>query len=167
MTPKNKYYRTQWRRSGAFPGGFLVDGGVHHAAVLRMLLGDIASVQAMVTQATADLPPLDTVSATIRFANGALGAYLNTFAAGTPFASALTIVGDRGSMRVERGRIETADQDGAVQVIECENYNGVLNELAAFAASVKTGAPHNNTPEQALDDLTFMEAILSSAQSGV
>jgi predicted dehydrogenase len=29
MQPDNKFYHTPWRRSGTFPGGFLLDGGVH------------------------------------------------------------------------------------------------------------------------------------------
>src|SRR5690606_19263869 len=38
LAPDNKYYQTDWRRSGDLPGGFLLDGGVHYAAALRMIL---------------------------------------------------------------------------------------------------------------------------------
>lgn len=167
MTPKNKYYKTQWRRSGAFPGGFLVDGGVHHAAVLRMLLGEPVAAQAVIAQFAPDLPPYDTVVATLRFTSGALATYLNTFAVSTPFSSALTIAGDAGSLRVERGRIEVANAQGEVQVTECEYYTGVRDELAAFGVSIRTGQPHKNTPEQTLGDLRLMESILTAAQSRV
>ena len=36
MRPGNKYYASTWRRSGQFQGGFLLDGGVHFVAAMRM-----------------------------------------------------------------------------------------------------------------------------------
>lgn len=165
MNTANKYYPTQWRRAGSYPGGFLLDGGVHYVAALRAVLGELEAVAAFATQATADLPPLDTLTATLRFANGTLGTLLMTFAASTPFDAAMTISGDRGSLRVARGRIEVAT-GGEVQVTECAFYNGVAEELAAFAEAVRTGAPHRNTPAEALRDMAVVEALLQSAAQG-
>lgn len=68
--PDNKYYATPWRRSGDFPGGFLLDVGVHHIAVLRWLLGEISQVSAVTRQIRADLPPADVLSATLQFESG-------------------------------------------------------------------------------------------------
>lgn len=166
MDARNKYYGTSWRRAGLFAGGLLLDGGVHHLAVLRMLLGEVTGVSAMVQQCAPDLPPADTLTATLAFASGAQATYLNTFALGTPFAAPLTIVGERGSLRIERGRIEQADQEGAVRVAECSLYNGVYHELIAFAAAAREGAPHRNTPLEALADLATIEAMLAGAEDG-
>jgi predicted dehydrogenase len=135
-------------------------------AVLRMLLGEVAGAFAVVQQLSPALPPADTLTATLAFASGAQATYLNTFALGTPFAAPLVITGERGSLRIERGRIEQADGDGQVQVKECAIYNGVDNELIAFAAAVREGAPHRNTPLEALGDLAVIEAMLASAQDG-
>ena len=44
---KAEYQGSSWRNSGAFPGGYLLDGGVHHVAGLRVLLGEIESVCAL------------------------------------------------------------------------------------------------------------------------
>jgi len=166
MTPKNKYYHTAWRRTGLFPGGFLLDGGVHYVAVLRMIVGEIEAVAAMATQVAPDLPPADTMTATLRFANGALGTYLATFAVGTPFGAPLTITGDRGSLRVQRGKVEVADAGGEVTVVECAYYNGVEQEFAAFADAIQRGVPQRNTPAAALTDLIVVEAMLRSAANG-
>jgi predicted dehydrogenase len=46
MTPSSKYYHTAWRRDSSIPGGLLLDGGVHHAAILRLILGEIVEVRA-------------------------------------------------------------------------------------------------------------------------
>ena len=157
MRPGNKYYATEWRRSGLFAGGLLLDGGVHHMAVLRMLLGEVADVAADVRQLSPDLPPADTLTATLGFRSGAQATYLNSFALGTPFAAPLTVVGERGSLRIERGRVEQADAEGRIQVTECAVYSGVYNELAAFADAVREGCSHRNTPLEALADLAVIE----------
>ena len=166
MRPGNKYYTSAWRRGGNFQGGFLLDGGVHYVAALRMVAGEIAAVAAHAAQLTPDLPPADTMTATLHFASGALGAYLVCYAAGSPWAAPLTVVGERGSLRAARGRVEVADAAGAVETITCGFYNGVARELAAFAAAIRAGAPHRNTPEEALRDVAVVEAMLESARTG-
>jgi predicted dehydrogenase len=42
----------------------------------------------------------------------------------------------------------------------------VENELIAFAQSVRSGVPHANSPEEALRDLTVVEALLQAAEQG-
>ena len=169
MTAASKYYVTDWRRKGEFTGGLLLDGGVHYISALRMLLGEVTSVAAMVKKASHDLHPVDTLTATLQFASGVQASYLNTFAVGTPFSAALTIVGDGGSLRVERGKLELAGPAGSssgVQETRCAFYNGVENELAAFGAAVAEGAPHRNSPLEALTDFAVVEAMLASAADG-
>ena len=171
MTPASKYYVTDWRRAGEFAGGLLLDGGVHYISALRMLLGEVTTVAAMVKKASLDLNPVDTLTATLQFASGVQVSYLNTFAVGTPFSATLTIVGDGGSLRVERGKLELAGPAGAapgkgVEEIRCAFYNGVENELAAFGAAVAEGAPHRNSPLEALTDFAVVEAMLASAADG-
>ncbi|MBK8049499.1 MAG: Gfo/Idh/MocA family oxidoreductase [Anaerolineales bacterium] len=167
MTPANKYYKTAWRRAGGFPGGFLVDGGVHNAAILRLIAGEVDSVTAFTTQANADLPPVDTLGAALRFASGALGVYLNTYAAGTPFNAPLTLVGSQGSLRVERGRLEITRNDGKVETEVLPAMTGVQHELAAFADAIQFGVPHRNTPQEALRDLQLIEAMLRAANERI
>lgn len=165
MTPDNKYYSTPWRRSGTLPGGFLMDGGVHHIAVLRMLFGEIASVSAYSAQVRPDLPPLDTMTAALRFERGLLGTYTVTYGAGSPFSSALHVVGEHGSLRVDRGLLEVTMVDGETQTTAFRP-SGVEAELAAFAAAIREGAAHRNTPAEGLRDVAVIEAMLRSAQTG-
>jgi predicted dehydrogenase len=162
LEPANKYYQTAWRRSGSFPGGFLLDGGVHYVAALRLLLGEIAEVTGVVRSVRADLPPADTLAATLHFASGAVGTLLVTFAVGSPWGTPLTIAGTAGSLRVDRGRIELARAGAEVEAIECARYNGVERELAAFVDAVRLGAPLRNTPAAGLEDLMVMERVLGA-----
>jgi len=165
MLPSNKYFDTLWRRSAQFAGGALMDGGVHHIAALRMIVGEIAAVSAMTSHVSAAFAMDDTLSATLHFANGALGSYVVTYAVGAPWPGYLYVVGDQGALRVQRGEIELT-RGQQTEVIKCPKFDGVANELVAFAAAIQTGQPHDNTPQAGLIDVAVMEAILHAAQRG-
>lgn len=165
ITPQSKYYHSAWRRAGDFPGGFLLDGGVHHVAVLRKLLGEIESVTAITSQVNPEFPPADTMAATLHFARGTIGTYLVTYAVTWQGEAPLHIAGDAGDMRVYRDRLELANRSGQ-QTIACQKYDGVEQELAAFVRSVRTGSANLNRPDVALQDVAVIEALLESAQQG-
>lgn len=163
LKPGNPYYATTWRRSG-FAGGLLLDGVIHLAAALRLVLGEIAGVVSMVEQVAPDLPPADTLAAVLRFANGATCALQVSYAVDSPWGAPLTIVGTAGSLRVDRGFVELAHPGAGVERIECGKMHGVQRELAAFADAVQHGAPQRNTPAEGLRDLAVVEALLAAAQ---
>lgn len=165
FSPRNKYFSTLWRRENRFPGGLLLDGGVHYAAGLRMLLGEVAGVSAVAKQNSPDLPPVDTLSAALHFENGAVGSFGVTYAAGTPWTPALTITGDGGALRITNGVITVA-AGGDVYTLELPEHQGVRDEFAAFAAAIRDGAPHRNTPDQAVQDVALVEAMLRAAETG-
>jgi len=166
VPPGSPNYRTAWRRGGGFPGGFLLDGGVHHAAGLRLVLGEVESVGAVVAQQRDDLPPADTLAAWLRFASGVIGSYTVTYAAGSPLCdNGLHVTGTEGSLRVtgsklviQRGEEQTEDNFGPPF--------STHRELAAFVESALTGVPHRNSPVEALADLALVEAMLRAAESG-
>ncbi|WVZ23942.1 hypothetical protein V8G54_002486 [Vigna mungo] len=61
MPTSNPYYSTSWRHS--FPGGYLLDMGVHFVAALRLIVGsEVASVSARTAHVDLNLPPPDTIS---------------------------------------------------------------------------------------------------------
>jgi predicted dehydrogenase len=165
VLPGNKYFGSLWRESGEIPGGHLLDAGVHHIAALRMIVGEIAAVSATAKQLAPHLPPVDTISAHLHFANGAVGTYLASFAVGAPWPPYFYIVGEKGALRVQRGEIELTS-NGATEIIQCPKFDGVEMELRAFAQAIRRQTPHTNTPEEADRDLAVIEALLKSAASG-
>jgi predicted dehydrogenase len=165
LTPDNKYYQTAWRRSGTFPGGFLLDGGVHHVAVLRQIVGEVVSVSAEVRQMRSDLPPADTLSAVMQFGNGVIGSYTVSYAAGAPFPTYLTISGDQGALRTVRGVVELY-HGSEVTTERFDDAQNVNEEFAAFADAIRLGKPHRNLPLEALHDVAVIEAMLKSAEQG-
>lgn len=165
INPDNKYYTTPWRRAGDFPGGFLLDAGVHHIAVLRWLLGEIAQVSAVTRQVRADLPPADILSATLQFESGLTGVYLAIYAVNAPWPPALHITGEKGALSVHRQGLEVTS-NGATRTINITPYQGVKAELAAFAGAIRRGETYRCTPWQALQDVAVIEAMLRSAETG-
>ena len=166
MSPQNRYYGTPWRRDNSFMGGFLLDGGVHQIAALRLVAGEIASVSAVVTQHRPDLPPADTLSAALAFENGAVGTYAVTYASGSPWPASLRVVGDTGALRVHHSGIELTGADGQTRQIEFDGRSGIQNQMTAFAAAIRRGEPHFNTPAEAVQDVAIIEAMLRSAETG-
>lgn len=162
MTPNSKYYHTLWRRDSSIPGGLILDGGVHYAAVLRHILGEIVEISATATQVSPELQPIDTLAATLRFAGGAVGAYVVTYATAAPWPAALHISGTDGALRIMRDRIELT-RGGTSETIACQGFDGVEKEMLAFVDSIQTGAAHANTPDAALADLAVVEAMLVAA----
>jgi predicted dehydrogenase len=165
VTPQSKYYGSAWRESGEVRGGYLLDGGVHHVAGLRQIIGEIVTVSATVRQVAPHLPPADTMAAHLLFANGALGTYLASYAVAAPWPAHLYIVGDKGALRMQRGEIELT-VSGETEVRTYNKFDGVALELGAFAHAIHTGQPHTNPPQEALRDLAVIDALLRSAAHG-
>ncbi len=166
LGPDNPYYHTAWRQQPAHPGGYISDGGVHLAAALRMLLGEVDMVAAQAAALRPDLPPLDTISASLRFANGAIGAYAVTYALPGPELP-LTVVGTAGALLLGRERVELWRGGEIVQAwAEPSPHGGMVGMYADFAHSVRTGQPPRSTPAEGYEDLRLIVAMLRAAEEG-
>src|ERR1700734_1271977 len=69
-------YSCRLRKVPPHQGGFLLDGGVHFTAGLRLLMGPenpLVSLSAYTTQLQEHLPPVDTIDVTAKAKNGATG----------------------------------------------------------------------------------------------
>ncbi|OJJ97141.1 hypothetical protein ASPACDRAFT_33290 [Aspergillus aculeatus ATCC 16872] len=156
-----KYYKTEWRRTPAHQGGFVLDGGIHLVAGLRLILGEqeaLASVSAQSSLLQEYLAPVDTVDAVAQTKSGASGAI--TMSYGSAFndfvfefdcaQGAVTLNGDRVTVKGEGFEVPFEGR-------------GVNHEVAGFAASIRTGVVQALLrPEQALADLEVMEGIFTS-----
>lgn len=166
LNREDRYYTTEWRRSAANDAGLIVDGGVHHAAVLRLVLGEVDSVTATLALQRPDLPPYDTIAATLRFRSGAVGSYLVTYAYPAPWNSPLIIVADAGTLKVDTKSLELTSASGSVTETFSSAYFAVQDELRLFAEAVRTGRPGVNGPEEALADLLLVDAMMRAARHG-
>lgn len=108
------YYDVTWRREAG--GGPILINAIHDIDCLRMVLGEIESVQATASSKTREFPVEDTAAAVLRFANGALSTFIVSDATASPWnweatsrESAITpselencfiVAGTRGSLSI-------------------------------------------------------------------
>ncbi len=162
--PDSPYYHTPWRRQPVHPGGYLSDGGVHHAAALRLILGEVATVHAEVALLRPDLAPADTLHATLRFANGAVGSYAVTYALPGP-STPLHVAGAEGTLLVTRDKVELWQAGEIVESWdEPSPEDGLVAMYEDFSQAIRTGRPPCATAAEALADLRLIVTMLRSAE---
>ncbi len=166
LGPDNPYYQTAWRHRPAHPGGYLSDGGVHQAAVFRMILGEVETVSAQIVSLRPDLPPADTMSASLCFANGALGTYAVTYATPGP-ATPLQIAGDKGVLLAVKDKVELWQAGKVAKTWEEPSpEDGLVAMYEDFSQAIRTGRPPRATAAEALADLRLIVAMLRSGETG-
>ncbi|KAI0451674.1 hypothetical protein F5B21DRAFT_507006 [Xylaria acuta] len=168
MPADNKYYKTPWRTTPKYQGGFLLDGGVHYTAGLRKLLGEedtVASVIALTSLVTSHLPPKDSIYAILQTRSGVVGSY--THCAGTTFkAFDFHVACEHGYVEAGPDKVVTVrglGVDAKTEEKTFEKGTGVKQEVQAWAEALVSGKPHpEQTPELALGDLELLEKMLTS-----
>jgi predicted dehydrogenase len=78
------YYNVTWRREVG--GGPVLINGIHDIDCLRMLCGEIESIQAATASKARGFPVEDTAAAVIRFESGALGTLIISDAVSAPWS---------------------------------------------------------------------------------
>eukprot|EP00897_Mesotaenium_endlicherianum_P002663 jgi/Mesen1/2424/ME000157S01558 len=181
MTATSPYFHSQWRRDADFAGAFLVDGGVHFVAALRMLAGcEVTSVCALTTHMSEALPPPDTLAAVMRFENGCTGVLSMSFAA-TSRKMSWRVVAARGTVEATRevrggkaGYSATFYPSSGEVTTSFHPFYGVQAEIKAFVQDVATAvrqggevaADSRSSPLEALRDLATVEAMVQVGTSG-
>lgn len=165
LNPDNKYYHTAWRRDNLYQGGYILDGGVHHMAGLRLMLGEVYTVSAIASQYNPNLPPVDTLTANLQLDSGVIGSYVVTYSATAPWKPSLYVVGSHGTLGIEHHRIEINRTD-TTREVEITSQPSIQAELADFANVIRSGGTHRSSPWQALQDVAIIEAMLESARTG-
>ncbi|WP_188518522.1 Gfo/Idh/MocA family protein [Alsobacter metallidurans] len=177
-------YFVDWRKQAG--GGVLLINLIHDIDVLRWLVGEIDSVQAFTSSAVRGFEVEDTASLAIRFRNGALGSFVISDAAVSPWAweytsgqalyhptqpgAALFLAGRKGALSVSDLYLwRHADPDGDWQDPLVREHRPVersltyVNQLDHFLDVVKGAvAPLIS----ARDGMMTLAATLAIARAG-
>ncbi|KAI1423680.1 hypothetical protein F5Y12DRAFT_716073 [Xylaria sp. FL1777] len=168
MQMENRYYKTPWRTKPEYQGGFLLDGGVHYTAAIRMLLGkedSVASVIALTSLIKSHLPPKDTINAVLQTKSGVLGSYIHCVGTTMQYFD-FDFACEDGHVKAGPNKVVTVRGLGADAKTEektFENNPGVNEEVHAWAEAFISGEPNpKQSPELALGDLELLEKMLTS-----
>jgi predicted dehydrogenase len=157
----------RWRKTPTHQGGFLLDGGVHFTAGIRMMLGKdnpLVSLSAHSAQLQKHLPPVDTVEGTAKSKQGTVGTISISF--GTTHKGSEWAIGcESGSVSISGNKVTV---DGKTEEVQDER-TGVPPEVRAWGEALAAGKVNERqSPEEALADLELIEAMLRSGeQDGV
>jgi len=96
--PQRYYDQSVWRGTWALDGGCLTNQGIHYVDVLLRLMGDVECVFAYKTTALARVEVEDTLVASLRFGNGALGQIeVTTAARPDDLEAEISVLGEKGT----------------------------------------------------------------------
>lgn len=162
---------TLWRQDNQYRGGLVADGGVHYAAALRDLGGEVEQVQAF----TRSIHPLvgepDTIALNLRFRNGAIGIFSYTGGAKTTETSPMKalLLGTEGAIMLGNDKVVLTKGENqnakVVEEFEIKDFdNGYAAEFDNFWRAIREGQPVRVTIDEALKDFTIIMRALDSAE---
>jgi len=178
-----------WRRQ--IGGGPLLINMVHEIGNLRALCGEIVAVQAFVSSATRNFPVEDTVSVSLRFANGVLGSFMlsDTVAvprsweqttredpifAAYPDEDCYVVSGTDGSLAIPTMRLRfygdrakrSWREPFEEETIGIERADPLTRQLANFCAVIRGTAEPVVSARDGLQNVRVLDAIRQAAASG-
>ncbi|MFW6120113.1 MAG: Gfo/Idh/MocA family protein [Petrotogales bacterium] len=160
-----KYVNTEWRKDPKHIGGFISDGGVHHIAAIRQIMGDVKSVTAIQKTVRSYLGSTDTLTANFVFENGSIGNYTVSFGLNTKY-NPKKVIGTKGEISFESNESLILNVIEGESTIDFPEENSYKNEFDDFY-NVYIGKKENNLGNvfEAAKDLAVIEAALLSAKS--
>lgn len=166
---KNKFSAKEWRQHPEYPGGTILDTGVHDISALRHVFGAIEKVQAFGIRQKEDYSPYPVIQANLLFKGGIIGQF-SFFSSGKEMQRpliGLRIFGEKGMIFLEEkdcGTINVAYNDGNTKQIPYKPRQEYLHELKNFHKAATGEEPLSVTPELEFGDTITVLSILKSAK---
>ncbi|TJZ67141.1 Gfo/Idh/MocA family protein [Chitiniphilus eburneus] len=164
MAHDNRYIVSGWRGSEAFPGGLLLDAGVHYVAVARALLGEVTEASIEVSSVDPHLGRYDGGSLTLRTDSGA-HATLNLYFSTVGHEEwRLVVLAERGSAEYDGATLTLRGADGRVQHEPKPDDDGYAAEFRALAAAIRAGQGGSDFAEGWRDMRVITSALAQPGQ---
>lgn len=163
INPEQGYGATKWRMNPKHIGGYLSDGGVHHVAAMRLLMGDISYIQGVGFQNMKHTGAVDTYSATLAFNSGAIGTYSGSYAL-TGGANLCMVRGTKGYLIVTKEGIEVytgidGTEQSHIDITPSMGYYEEFLDFYHFCNGTNSGL---GSPQEALEDLRVIQHMVES-----
>ncbi len=165
MDLSDKYAQTAWRINHVYPGGYVLDGGVHFVHVLQMIAGKVASVKGETLSMEPALGKVDTAFALLKHQSGVLSSLNMGWRIRDQSSKRLRIFGSQGSLLVNDSEIIRISANGKSENLPFENEDDYYLQLVDFHRAVTTGQPPEVSAESCVHDVEVILAILESAEN--
>jgi predicted dehydrogenase len=160
------YARTAWRLNHVYPGGFVMDAGVHFVHAIRFLFGEIVRVASWAGSANPVIGSTDMHHMEFDTATGVHGVLCQYFSARGIRQDRLTIVGATGTLVLDAGELTLHRRGRAPRRLARRDDGGYRAQLDAFHAAIVAGAPVETSFAEGLRDFRALAASLRSAARG-
>jgi UDP-N-acetyl-2-amino-2-deoxyglucuronate dehydrogenase len=180
--PPDYYAKSRWRGTWALDGGgALINQAIHTLDLMLWIFGEVASVQAASKTALHNIEAEDTLTAMLRFANGALGVLQATTSAFPGYPRRLELTGSEGTLIIEQDRLLAADLKNPTEdlangsqadsnvsssspvVSDAQGHQAVLQD---FLDAIRTGAEPRCDGKEGRRSLALVQAIYAACKSG-
>jgi predicted dehydrogenase len=164
--PTEGFSSTAWRQDHQYRGAIIADAGVHQAAALREIGGEVEQIHAFTKDVHPVLPGADSLVLNLRFRSGALGQLLFTGAvrAADPSFDAITVLGLEGSITLRHGLATLHRATGETVEFRAEDPTGYVDEFHNFYHAIRSDEPVIATLDEALADWRIIMRALDSAE---
>jgi len=166
VTEENKYARTEWRKHHKYPGGFVMDGGVHNIAALRFIFGEVVSVYAFTKNINPNIGKPDTMTMHLKFKNGIDGLLNLFFSTNAYWENRFYVFGDNGSIIINDDKIILKSNGKKDKRINSSDDLGFEKEFLNFYYAVTKGKSVLSSFDEAYKDFIVILNGLRSAESG-
>lgn len=166
LTPDNKYMHTMWRIDHKYPGGFVMDAGVHTVNAMRYLFGEINSVNARSHSVNRAIGEIDTLTMQFATERGIAGTWMSSFSCRGYSDNHLLIMGDGGTVSMRGDAIEVLPARGKAKTITGPNSWGYREEYEAFHAAIQNGTGTETSFAEGYRDFAVILAALESSDKG-
>lgn len=165
MKLDNKFNQTQWRCHNEYPGGYLMDGGVHNVHVLQQIAGPVENVMGRTLSINPKLGTHDLSFAILKHSNGVITSY-NMALQNASVEDKLKIFGSAGSLIVDDEEIKFISSEGEIQVIKIEHEDSFYLEWQDFYNAFTGNMKSSVKQEDVVRDVMVVESILRSGKEG-
>ena len=169
MPPDGKYTLTDWRRTGAHRGGYLVDGGTHIVAAMRQMVGRrLETVHGLQTAFHPEYLAAqnDTLLLNLKFEGNFIAQLTLGYGAFDAEARHPKIYGTDGTLAIMDDAIEAWSRHGTEQIAARTGQRGFDGEWEHFLTAIQEGGDWETLVRESIIDLAVITAAIESASLG-
>ena len=159
LVPGDKY-ATAWRLKNQYPGGYVMDGGIHNVAAIRLLFGELETYKAQVRSVNPEIGTIDTLNSLFTLQGGITGQLNLSFSANGYSENRLVILGSKGTILFENDSVEVKSSHEVILSNTFDFFDSYRNQFDDFYTCIRTGKKPVSTFAQGVSDLEFMMQLI-------